>query len=75
MGKIKSFLRRFVFAEDETPDDTPPGSMHITTPDGKTAIYIDLVTAADARKARKLAELVLSGTIEIEDAEIGGLTD
>ena len=74
MGKIKSFLRRFVFAEDETPE-TAPGAMHITTPDGKTAIYIDLVTAADARKARKLADLVLGGNIEIEDAEIGGLTD
>lgn len=57
--------------------DFPTGTLRITTPDGKTTVSMDIVTAADERKAQQLTALLLGGTrYEVVDADnFLGLTD
>lgn len=81
MGLLRTFIDRYVLAKDDSEHDYftdfPVGSLKITTPDGKTTVAMDIVTAADERKAQQLTALLLGGTrYEVVDADnFLGLTD
>lgn len=81
MGLLRTFIDRYVLAKDDAEHDYftdfPVGSLKITTPDGKTTVAMDIVTAADERKAQQLTALLLGGTrYEVVDADnFLGLTD
>ena len=71
--KLKTFAETWIAPKEE--EDFVPGSLKITTPDGKTSVSMDIVTRADERRAQALAALLLGGDrIMIEDAEGFGLT-
>ena len=83
---LRKLIRKWVLAKDEdgerTPEeryfnDFPTGSLKITTPDGKTSVSMDIVTAADERKAQQLTALLLTGSkIKTEEMDsFLGLTD
>ena len=82
MGLLRNFIDRYVLAKDDAQEndcfnDFPVGSLKITTPDGKTTVAMDIVTAADERKAQQLTALLLGGSkYEVVDADsFLGLTD
>ncbi len=68
MGLLRTFIDRLrSLAKDNAQEndyftDFPVGSLKITTPDGKTTVAMDIVTAADERKAQQLTALLFGGS-------------
>lgn len=61
MGKVRK-IAKHIFDTWIRPKDEPTkpkGELFVTTPDGKTTITIDIISRADAAKAKRLVSLAL----------------
>lgn len=70
MGNIRKFAKHlfdtWVRPKDEPQDKKPKGELFVTTPDGKTTITIDIISRADAAKAKRLVSLALGSDDDYE---------